>query len=402
MDETIINPNEEDKGGEIARKGFLRQDLFLINELIKVIRNDKFHCAYCEHHEDYILVYEGLIKVVQVKTKNDNIAEWSLDKKFCEEVIKQFYDASKKINTSKTVEYYFVTNCQLKPKLVKFLKILKKSEKNCTAEEITEIDEYITSVIKWLKLDEVEKAKIKELLWVLFYENKDSHEALLRGDKALIQEVMKPFKIDIDIAEKIHNQLILMVSLAASESQDVGIESTFSILSDTSLSFEDRQNKLTQLKKCITRKKILQSITFEGNPFDSDVILKYPENQLKFQRMMLDSGIPPSLVNLAGLEFFNIDYHRKRLDGLLGELGMRYLDGTKAEISSKWGTVYADNLENSHNFGITVYNQTRKEIKEGVAKNELTSPVLKKEIHAFGLLHELAEEEKITYKNETK
>lgn len=402
MEDTFINPKEDDKGGEIARKGFLRQDLFLINELIKVIRNDKFLCAYCEHHEDYILVYEGLVKVVQVKTKNDNVAEWSLDKKFCEEVVKQFYDASKKINTSKTVEYYFVTNCQLKPKLVKFFKILKKSEKNCTPEEITEVDNFVASIIKWLKLDEVEKPKVREILWTIFYENKDSHEAMLRGDKALIQEVMKPFKIDIDIAEKIHQQLILMASLAASEAQDVGIENTFSILSDTTLCFEDRQAKLTQLKKCITRKKILQSITIEGNPFDSDVMYKYPENQMKFQRMMLESGIPSVLVNQAGLEFFNIDYHRKRLNGMLGELGMRYLDGTKAEISSKWSTVYGDNLEMQDNFGNTVYNQTRKKIVDGVAKNELTSPVMKKEIHAFGLLHELAEDEKITYAKEVK
>lgn len=392
-----INNKESEKGGEIARKGMLRQDLYLIESLIKSFRDENFICAYCEHHEDYLLISKSYVDIVQVKTKNDDSEDWSNDSNFRKKVLYKFYETNQKIQSNKEKRFYFITNCSLKKKLQDIFKILRKDPTEWDEAEQTKLTKFIDESMTSLKKLNPDREILANIIKNLKFRRKEDIDVGLKSNKCLIQEILKPAKVDLDIAERVHAQLVNLVVLASSASTDIELETISQIDSNTELSDSEKENQINQLKKCITRKKVLESINFEDSPFDTEILLKYPENVMKFQREMLKAKIPEPMVKVAGMEFFNIEYHRKRIEELLRGLGKKYLDSSKAQILSMWSDSYLNKMDEEEKFGLEVYKESRNKIDNSIEHKEITNPVLHKKIHAFGLLHELAEEEEVKY-----
>lgn len=141
---------------------------------------------------------------------------------------------------------------------------------------------------------------------------------------------------------------------------------------------------------------VIDCLMIEGGPLAGIIkIFELPKEPMNFQKMMLLAGINKKIVDLASNEYFNIDYHRRFIKGVLGLAGEDLLDHTKATIYSIWGNAYS--ITEKDDFGNAVYGSCRKEIDEGIKNKKLVTPVLQHDVHAFGLLHELAEDNKITY-----
>ena len=400
VDEMNIESKENEKGGEIARKGMLRQDLYLIESLIKSFRDGNFICAYCEHHEDYLLVSKSYIDIVQVKTKNDDSEDWSNDSNFRKAVLYKFYETNQKIQSNKAKRFYFITNCSLKKKLQDIFKILRKDPNECDESDQAKLTKFIDQSMTSLKKLNPDREILTRIIKNLKFKRKAEIDVGLKSNKYLIQEILKPAKVDLDIAERVHSQLVNLVVLASSASTDLELNTFSKIENNSELSDSEKESEINQLKKCITRKKVLDSINFEDSPFDTEILYKYPENIMKFQREMLKAKIPQPMVKVAGMEFFNIEYHRKRIEELLSGLGKKYLDSSKAQVLSMWSDSYLNKMSEEEKFGLEVYKDSRNKINNSVEHKELTSPVLHKKIHAFGLLHELAEEEEVRYTKE--
>lgn len=401
MTDDVIDITEDNKGGVEGRKGYVFQDTTLISDLILGLTNPHFYYAYTEHHEDYIVIYSNRIDIVQVKKRDPQQNKWSLNKSFCENVIKPFYITSQKIKTDKLKRFIFRSDggIQAENKNSSSIFHLCKTNEIPEHEQTVEDKEYINAVIdkvaKFLGLNS-DDSNLKEIISRLKYENKASLDAAIRSNRDLLQDQLKVFQLTHQQVKIIYDRLHALVSNAGAEHNEKCLEQVNEIL-NSNIDEKEKALKISQLKRCITKRYVLDTLVFPESPLAGKIqIFELPDEPLEFQKMMLLAKIPKKIVDLAANEYFNIEYHRKLINGLLGETGDELLNHTKGAVFSIWGNAYTINPKGEE-FGKSVYAQCRQEINEKIKQKQITTPVLQHDVHAYGLLHELAEEQRITY-----
>lgn len=404
--EQEISTIEENKGGVESRKGYTFQDSTLISDLILGITNSRFCFAYTEHHQDYLLIFEDRIDAVQVKKRESHLPKWSINKEFCQEIILPFYDTSSKIKTEKQKRFIFRTNGGIEGSAKKtnslfhLCKITEAGKENCSSEDLKFVEEVTEKIAKILEKDKND-GLLLGVVWNLRYQSSESLEASVRSNRDLLQDQLRFLQITHQQAEMIYDRLLALVTKAGAEINDRCLDEVNKILNDLTLSDKEKAQKISQLKRCIPKSAIIDCLMFQNSPLAGMIkIFELPKEPLNFQKMMLLAGIPQTLVDLAANEYFNIDYHRRFINGILGEMGEDWLDHTKGKIYSIWGNAYS--TTEKEDFGNKIYALCRKQIAEGIKDKNLITPVLQHDVHAFGLLHELAEDNKITYLKDEK
>jgi hypothetical protein len=401
-----ISPIENNKGGVIARDGMIHQDIYLVNDLIINFSNPNFMCAYVEFHEDYILIFNNCIRLYQVKMRESHLDKWSLNKEFCENIIKPFYDTLTSITSEKNKECHFLSNMGINSgskqslNLHEWFKISKKSKAILTQEEVDYLNNVYEKIKSYLKITEKDEI-LKELVYNFHYKNTDSYSSMIRASRDLLQDQLKPFAVSYDQIKILVERLINLVSTCGAEENEIELSKVNEIY-NSDKSYEEKLITISEIKRCITRSKILELLIFPESPFKGKIkFFEKPTQELNFQKMMNLANIPEKIIDVALQEYFNADYHRKLVTEILGDTGNNLIDSTKGEVYSIWGEKYSENYDkNEEDFGIAVFGDCSKKIREDIDNNKLVNPVIQNPVHIKGLLHELAEEEKVTYLKE--